>query len=77
MYIISCVSLLCIDSPLLCSVHLINEGITVNGSRVMVEFTGMGPIKYYKCSLDSKIPRLCKWRISSMNFIYHHHYYYR
>ncbi|XP_019864284.1 PREDICTED: hemicentin-1-like [Amphimedon queenslandica] len=47
------------DSPLLCSVHLINEGITVNGSQVMVEFTGMGPVKYYKCSLDSNRPRLC------------------
>ena len=76
---ISCVSLH-IDSPLLCSVHLINGGITVKGSQVTVEFTGMGPIKYYKCSLDSNRPRLCKWMILSKclhEFLYYHHHYCR
>lgn len=48
------------DSPLLCSAHLINSGVSISGSTVTAEFAGLGPIRYYQCSLDSNRPHLCE-----------------
>ena len=32
--------------------HLINDGVTVNGGTATVEFTGSGPTASFLCNLD-------------------------
>ena len=38
--------------PELCSVHLINGGVTVVGHNATVEFASSGPVQGFKCKLD-------------------------
>ena len=39
-------------SPNICTVHLINDGVTVNGNTATVEFASSGPTTSFQCSLD-------------------------
>lgn len=39
-------------NPAICTVHLINDGVTVVGDTATVEFTGSGPATFFQCSLD-------------------------
>ena len=47
------------DDPDRCTLHLINEGVSVRGDSVRVEFTGRGPASDYLCSLDKTQPYQC------------------
>ena len=38
----------------MCTVHLINDGVTVNGNTATVEFASSGPATTFQCSLDSR-----------------------
>ena len=38
---------------LTCTVHLINDGVTVNGNTATVEFASSGPATTFQCSLDN------------------------
>ena len=40
------------DDPNLCTLHLINNGVTVVDNNVTVEFAGTGPARGHKCQLD-------------------------
>ena len=40
------------DDPNLCTVQLINNGVTVVDNNVTVEFAGTGPARGHKCQLD-------------------------
>ena len=48
-----------------CSVHLINDGITVHGSSIVVEWEGTGALNYksgtfkYVCRVDNEEPSQC------------------
>ena len=48
------------DDPERCTLHLINDGVTVTGDSATVEFTGRGPIDGYYCSLDRMELFKCK-----------------
>lgn len=43
-----------------CSVHLINDGITIQGSNVTIEFLGNDPVLSYLCRLDTGSFQPCK-----------------
>ena len=43
-----------------CTLHLINDGVTVTGDSATVEFTGRGPVKGYHCQLDKMEFYECK-----------------
>ena len=47
------------DDPDRCTLHLINEGVSVREDSVRVEFTGRGPASDYLCSLDKTQPYKC------------------
>ena len=40
------------DDPERCTLHLINEGVSVRGDSARVEFAGRGPANGYFCHLD-------------------------
>lgn len=43
------------ESPSFCGVHLINDGLTVTGDSVSVEFKGVPAAKLpYRCKLDNQ-----------------------
>ena len=44
-----------------CTLHLINDGVTVTGDSARVEFTGRGPVKDYRCQLDKMEFYECKF----------------
>ena len=46
------------DTYLQCTVNLINDGITVEGSSVTIQFRG-SPVDSYHCSLDDEEPFPC------------------
>ena len=48
------------ESTSVCTVHLINTGVTVSGRDVRVEFAGVGPIRGFLCSLDGEPPSPCE-----------------
>lgn len=48
------------DSSNLCSIHLINDGITVSGNSIKVEFAGVGEFRNFRYNLDSVGYHLCK-----------------
>ena len=50
-----------------CTVHLINDGITVVISNVTVEFAGTGPATAFFCSVDRGANFPCK---CGFNFFY-------
>ena len=41
-------------NPNICTVHLINDGVTVNRNTATVEFGSSGPATTFQCSLDSR-----------------------
>lgn len=41
-------------NPNICTVHLINDGVTVNGNTATVEFASSGPTTTFQCSLDGQ-----------------------
>ena len=41
-------------NPNICTVHLINDGVTVNGNTATVEFASSGPATTFQCSLDGQ-----------------------
>ena len=41
-------------NPNICAVHLINDGVTVNGKTATVEFGSTGPATTFQCSVDTK-----------------------
>ena len=40
------------DDPERCTLHLINEGVSVSGDSARVEFAGRGPVNGHLCHLD-------------------------
>ena len=44
------------DDPERCTLHLINEGVSVRGDSARVEFAGRGPANGYLCHLDKHHP---------------------
>ena len=48
------------QDPEYCTVHLINDGITVSENTVTVEFTGVGPAESFDCQLDRGTHFECK-----------------
>ena len=49
-----------IEQPRRCSVYLINDGFTVNGSSVTVEFRGTSDVVRFSCFLDNQDYTPCK-----------------
>ena len=47
------------DDPERCTLHLINEGVSVRGNSTRVEFAGRGPANGYLCHLDRTEPYQC------------------
>ena len=43
-----------------CGVNLINEGVTVSGDCVRVQFTGCGGVESYQCKLNDGSFTTCK-----------------
>ena len=43
-----------------CGVNLINEGVTVSGDCVRVQFTGCGGVEAYQCKLNDRSFTTCK-----------------
>ena len=41
-------------NPNTCTVHITNDGVTVNGDTATVEFAGSGPTASFVCSLDGQ-----------------------
>ena len=41
-------------NPNTCTVHLINDGVTVNEDTATVEFAGSGPTTTFRCSIDGQ-----------------------
>ena len=48
------------DDPTYCTTHLINDGVTVDGDNVTVEFAGIGSAASHVCKLDSRDSFICK-----------------
>ena len=46
--------------PEICTVNLINRGVTVSGDTAIIEFGGFGPAFGYRCSLDNGPPPRCE-----------------
>ena len=44
-----------------CTVHLINDGVSVTASTVTIEFAGTGPVITFLCSVDRGESSLCKY----------------
>ena len=47
-------------NPNICTVHLINDGVTVNGNTATVEFASSGPTTSFQCSLDRQSFTACE-----------------
>lgn len=43
----------------ICTVHLINDGVTISGNTATVEFASTGPSATFLCSLDRQDPVSC------------------
>lgn len=43
-----------------CTVHLINDGVTVDGNRVLVEFAGTGTVQVFSCQLRGQDAFSCE-----------------
>ena len=50
-----------------CTLHLINDGVTVTGDSATVEFTGRGPVKDCRCQLDKMEFYECKIFLQSFH----------
>ena len=40
------------EQPGICAIHLIGDGVTVNGNTATVQFASFGPSNSFLCSLD-------------------------
>jgi len=43
-----------------CTVHLVNDGVKVNGDSATVDFSSSGPSHTYLCSLDRQALAPCE-----------------
>ena len=43
-----------------CAVHLINDGVSVNGRQVTIEFSGTQDSTYFQCSIDGSKSKYCR-----------------
>ena len=43
-----------------CAVHLINDGVSVNGRQVTIEFSGTQDAAYFQCRIDGSKPTYCR-----------------
>ena len=46
-----------------CSVHMINEGLSVSGRNVSIPFIGTGPVESYFCNVDDSDFTQCKCKV--------------
>ena len=44
----------------ICTIHLINDGVTVDGNRVIVEFAGTGTVQAFSCQLRGQAAFPCE-----------------
>ena len=49
------------SDPDYCTMHLVNEGVTVTGNNVTVEFAVVGPAEGVTCQLDSQPLFSCEY----------------
>ena len=47
-------------NPNTCTVHLINDGVTVDGGTATVEFASTGPTTTFQCSVDGQSLSACE-----------------
>ena len=55
------------DDVTVCSVHLINGGVTVRGHTAVVEFAAKGPYDSLSCNLDNQGYSTCECLMSALN----------
>ena len=48
------------EQPNQCTVHFINDGITVSGNTATAQFTSTGPAQAFVCSIDRGTLLPCK-----------------
>ena len=53
---------------IVCTVHLINEGIVVHGNNVTAQFVGVGSAASYLCRLDSQLLKHCNAILCTVNY---------
>ena len=58
------------SDPSFCTAHLINNGVTVEDGRAIVEFAGDGPAEAYVCSLDREKAFPCEIKIMRNYIMY-------
>ena len=46
-----------------CTLHLINDGVTVTGDTATVEFSGRGPVEGYYCRTNREDYYMCEYAI--------------
>ena len=51
-FIIRCSCTILGEGSSSCAVHLMNEGISINGGNVSIYFVGIGPVESYFCRID-------------------------
>ena len=46
----------------ICLLHLVNDGLVVDGrsGNVTIDFDGVGPVESFLCALDGRETELCK-----------------
>ena len=44
----------------ICAVHLINDGVSVNGRQVTIEFSGTQDSTYFRCHIDGSKSQYCR-----------------
>lgn len=58
------------DHPDFCGLHLINDGLTVNGSSIYVQFAGVpSTIQIFRCKLDNKPGFDCKLNLHLPSYL--------
>lgn len=60
------------DDVTTCTVHLINKGVTINGTSINVEFGGVGPCTNFCCKLDRNPSFQCKCTPQLLHFSLHY-----
>ena len=53
-------------NPNTCTMHLINDGVTVNEDTATVEFAGSGPTTSFQCRLDGQAFSPCELELDVM-----------
>lgn len=49
-----------------CAIHLMNDGISIDGRNVSIHFVGIGPVESYFCRIDRSPFLPCEF---SMHFL--------